>query len=1189
MSLLAPEAPSSARDSPRQTLRRSARHDRLALLIPALIAGGVTLFWFPFNRFMAAGDITPFIRRGTATELFSLWNHRSTGTGGTSAPVARLFEVGLIRVTGWFGGSEMVAQHIQYALVLGFAAFAVAYLARAFVDDPTVVAIAGLFGVFNPFVLVHLPNLLPVLWIGIVAALSGMVLRAARGRPVPPLLFAVASLAASYLSVNPPLLATAGLTVLAVMASASLLVGPGGFRRASRFVLSALPWVVLFNLWWLVPTVVSTVQREGVTLSAQTRVQDWSWSHAQNSLTNVVTLKADWGWRFPEYTPFARGLDQPPVAWLRWILPGFALAAPFLTRGRQRTATFALLGGVVAVILVAKGLHPPFTTLNLWMYENVPGLWLLREPMSKVGGILVLIEVVLAACTLAAILRRLRDHSMKRRAMWAGLLGALVCLALVFPYPVWTGAVGSDGKHGLPTATVKVPDEWRTVGTTINSSPTRGKVLVLPLDRYYQVTTDWGFHGADELVQQLVDRPVLQLLPDGYFAPGGDAAAVMKGIEAHLLRGDGAGALALMRVLGVSDVLVRTDVLASETVPRRADVGALVAALEGTRGVSPPQRLGVANLYTIAGSGDLVRVPQQLVGIERDTVDGRVDAMSRLPEMAAAVSPGKMPIDSLSWETSNRRLATRNFSLRSRERYSVGLDESKPRTWRTDVNPSGARHRLDLVDPMTVVLDGQQVPTAPTMSIPIVGRTVQIVGVNGALTVRNATNNQVALPGRSDVSAYAASGPPARGRASMKAELCGSRPDGAPLPRATPIDDGIRLHAAGGVGCATIPGPSLSPDGVYRLRMQTRSTSTAEPNICLWARGPNRCLDIAQPPATFGWSTHDVAFRSDPGTTGLVLYLYAKAERAPATIDYRRVTVTPERLVGGAAVAPEPRPEHERVLPRGKHQLTVAGARTTVALRADTPLGDCQNSDDGASKRADLSATRIPNGVRLGAAAHSACVSVPIPSAVAGTKLDLGLEVRAVSGRRPRICLWQDGPNECAEMTALPATRGWTKYQSDVTLVPGTARARVYLYADGQSAPRTVAEYRNLEVRSSPREVGHVTPITQLSPAPSVKWKQRGSDSFSAATSGATAPFLLVLNESYADGWKLSGASAQAHDPVDGYANGWYVNAPGVASIDLRYGPARVVRMAYWISGLALLGAAGLVIFRRIRRSFPGI
>src|SRR5262249_37629144 len=129
-------------DGDLRTLGRRLQHkpsravDRLSLAVPALVAAAATLNWFPFTKFMAGGDITPFVRDGIAAELTDYWNHGTTGAGANTPVIGRLLEIVLLSVTRLFGASDVIAQHLLYAVLFGFVAFGAAYLVRAFVDSP---------------------------------------------------------------------------------------------------------------------------------------------------------------------------------------------------------------------------------------------------------------------------------------------------------------------------------------------------------------------------------------------------------------------------------------------------------------------------------------------------------------------------------------------------------------------------------------------------------------------------------------------------------------------------------------------------------------------------------------------------------------------------------------------------------------------------------------------------------------------------------------------------------------------------------------------------------------------------------------------------------------------------------------------------------------------------------------------
>ena len=62
----------------------------------------------------------------------------------------------------------------------------VAYLAGAFVRSEAAIVAAGTFGMLNGFFLTRLPNPLNIISVGSVALITGVAMRAALGRRMPP-------------------------------------------------------------------------------------------------------------------------------------------------------------------------------------------------------------------------------------------------------------------------------------------------------------------------------------------------------------------------------------------------------------------------------------------------------------------------------------------------------------------------------------------------------------------------------------------------------------------------------------------------------------------------------------------------------------------------------------------------------------------------------------------------------------------------------------------------------------------------------------------------------------------------------------------------------------------------------------------------------------------------------------------
>lgn len=116
------------------------------------------------------------------------------------------------------------------------------------------------------------------------------------------------------------------------------------------------------------------------------------------------------------------------------------------------------------------------------------------------------------------------------------------------------------------------------------------------------------------------------------------------------------------------------------------------------------------------------------------------------------------------------------------------------------------------------------------------------------------------------------------------------------------------------------------------------------------------------------------------------------------------------------------------------------------------------------------------------------------------------------------------------------------------------------------------------------------TLVDQAGRGPAVQVESQDATSADLKVSDADEPFWLVLGQSHNAGWTASanGDDLGAPTLVDGFANGWLVQAQGDVTVHLQWRPQRVVRMALWLSGLALLVASVLVLWPSRRRAGEG-
>ena len=379
-------------------------------LLVLVVSTFVVSRWFHTGTFIATGDMGPFIRRGWAPELTWSWSHQVTGAGSASYAVARGFEVILIWCCHAVGLGEYTAQWLFYTCIYGLVGVGVAYLAAAFVRSEVAVVAAGAFGVLNGFFLTRLPNPLNIISVGSVALLTGLAMRIAAGRRIPTPVAGLALLPTSFLGFNPPMIVVAYAWALAGTPLLALLVlGRRSALRLLWWFVRAAPLALLLNIWWLVPLAQGFLGGGGATANAAfTDPTSWSWSQVNNLPPNVLTMVANWAWYRPQYLPFAADLDQPAWIWIRYLLPAVVFAAPVFARRSQRRLALVCLGLVIVFVTLAKGLRPPLIELNLLLYQYVPGFWLFREPMSKLGQLLILLYGLLLAVYVDSTAARLR-------------------------------------------------------------------------------------------------------------------------------------------------------------------------------------------------------------------------------------------------------------------------------------------------------------------------------------------------------------------------------------------------------------------------------------------------------------------------------------------------------------------------------------------------------------------------------------------------------------------------------------------------------------------------------------------------------------------------------------------------------------------------------------------------------------
>jgi arabinofuranan 3-O-arabinosyltransferase len=1206
-------------------------HPGRAYLIVIAISTLIVSRWFRAGTFIATGDMGPFIRQGWEPGVLWSWNQQITGAGSAAHTIGRAPEFFLIWLSGALGFDETVAQWMFYTLIYGLVAFGVAYAAGAIVRSEWGIVLAGTFAVMNGFFLTRIPNPLNIISVGTLALLTGIALRVAQGRTVPTPIAGFAFMPIAFLAFNPPMFVVAAFwaSVFALVL-VWMLYGWRAFLRLLKWDAMAIPWVIALNLWWILPFLQAYTGGGGAESNAAfTDPTNWTWAQINNQIPNALTLTANWAWYLPQYLPFTEALDRPSWIWIRYLIPALVFAAPLAALPVRRRVAMVLLGLSGVFVFLAKGLMEPLSDVNLWLYLNLPGFWLFREPMSKLGQLLVVLFALLMAILVEGVVHRWRHRGSKstRWPAWApdgstlALIGTTTAAVLVvmYPYPIATGAVIPDARPMQPSAHVRVPDYWREMAATINADPSPGKVLVLPLDDYYQMPTKWGFFGVDSIANLLIQRGVVQPKPDGYFGDVPGYKADIQATQTALLSGDLAAVPRLLDASGIDKIIVRHDLIRDMPGRNIADDEVLAKALKRTPGMTRTSNGELELWQTKPASGDPVRAYNNIVsaGARPDAAAGVIGSVgtgnavmalkaSTKPSLLATVDDSpQVTKDSVQWPVpavdagvprTTVDLKAGTYVVAQRARASAVL--------RPALDTAG--RKLVFSDPTKVRVDGRVISSRDPVEVPV-PRTDIVAIQAGPRAVSLDAWGREALPRRpgtpaqppsvpvgsaTPLVAYSPSSKPADPAPPSDVYDCNNyEPRPAPelklRKRIVPTDKGpaIRLSAADHAACTRIEIRDAKAGRTYRVRMEYRMVEGKRPQICLWQVGTDGCILTPRPTLNKGWHPFEQIVTVQPGADSLILVLHADVgERllGRTVTDYRSISIEALDPVLETEIWPAPIAEREVDLAGGEHTISVTGGPSGSTLADFEPLQDCFRYDDQDQEQAGLMAEysgdlRDPT-ITLGARDHMACLGASVPDMGQSSLYRFSLEARKLDSRDPKFCLYLRGPDSCQKLPQAGPWDGWTPFAALVNPSAKAVETRVYLYGlrdlDGQEQARV--EYRSIRLNpvASPSAVVLVRQpegkAANLMAGRTIRAESTPINPARTDVRVEAGAAVVALTQTNAPGWNLTGFGKSS--ATQGWMASWVVDGQAVDG-SARYLPSSKSRLALYLLPIAVVAA----------------
>jgi len=268
------------------------------------------------------------------------------------------------------------------------------------------------------------------------------------------------------------------------------------------------------------------------------------------------------------------------------------------------------------------------------------------------------------------------------------------------------------------------------------------------------------------------------------------------------------------------------------------------------------------------------------------------------------------------------------------------------------------------------------------------------------------------------------------------------------------------------------------------------------------------------------------------------------------------------------------------------------------------PVGDATKGERG---KPVLSATQSidkshgSRSLELRSQNHTAYVARKATRFVPNAVYKLSFDYKHVVGRLPSFAVWQDGVTASKPSAELQSKAGWNHFESYFVPESGASNLTVYLYSRS-NGERTVNLYDNVRLEMTSLVSTYLSEESApTKPAQQIVESFERTNPTMVKVKMRPGAGLLVLSESFHAGWKAyivpdqdvpdnlqsrlmastPGTSIPAHQTVNGFANGWWIDSSDYPELSgrnsytvvLRYEPQKLL-----YGGLGVMGVTAVLI-----------
>jgi hypothetical protein len=534
-------------------------------LLIIIILGLVPLLWFREGLFIARGDYFPYREINPLNSLNNdlyLWSPQNIGNSNRM-DYSLSYEIILLffRSLGLTAGSAQIIIQIFFFLGAGLSMY---YLSKTvYPKHELAPLISGIFYMFNFFVLqtrliiamAWTYTFLPLLIALLIKIIETTYQHGSKAANKSIISFAIISaISVSFASSNP------GYVIIIIVNLLMVLLYYMIVQKQIRPILGNITKLTLIsiplNLWWII-SIFNYLWSPSV-FNPQINATAWAWTEARASFLNLFLLNGRWSWR-PEYIPYINAYSNPILIVLTFI-PFLLAATALLFKSRKSYFNAYLMLIILAFIFLAKGLHEPFSQLNLLLYTYIPSMTVFRESVTKFTMALMPFLALLIGYAVDHFANLKISRIKPNRVTKTVIVTFFTCTFIVAAFPLVTNPIEAKTQQLPFSSYVQIPNYWNQATDWLNNQTGEFKILVTPPDDFYQMPYNWGYYGTDNFLEQLIQKPIISTYYTYSYKTNPDSTLNLQELQSTIKYNRTAEFKAFLDLLNVKYILQRNDV-----------------------------------------------------------------------------------------------------------------------------------------------------------------------------------------------------------------------------------------------------------------------------------------------------------------------------------------------------------------------------------------------------------------------------------------------------------------------------------------------------------------------------------------------------------------------------------------------------------------------------------------------------